>query len=336
MKYYYQVEGGKRNNIGDVLQGMVAKAFLPEDALVADREALADMDKNRPALLIANGWYMHSFEKFPPPENVTPIYVSVHIAKPQLLASAKVRNHFKKHAPIGCRDLKTLNLFLGWGIPAYYSSCLTLTTQRRAPITEKGSGEILLVDGVDHPVPNEVKDKLEKLLGAPLIRVTHDPPDTDGSVEEYAYKAEKHMNNLLAHYCKVSLVVTTKIHCALPCLGMGVKVLFIHPNPDDPRLSTVSEFINILSYDDVLSSDKINVPKVKEDVLLERKKFLSYLVMSSIKEGHNILQAPSRTADMLLRLRSTLQALAYKIGIKGMYKLGISKKKISKFYGSGF
>src|SRR5690554_4090588 len=119
MKYYYQVEGFLRNNIGDVLQGMVAKAFLPPSALVADREALAEIDNSEPGLLLANGWYMHNSEKFPPPVNITPIYISVHIAQSRLLADERVREHFKQHAPIGCRDEKTLKLFLGWGISAY-------------------------------------------------------------------------------------------------------------------------------------------------------------------------------------------------------------------------
>ncbi|HEX8461279.1 MAG TPA: polysaccharide pyruvyl transferase family protein, partial [Segetibacter sp.] len=175
MKFYYQIEGALRNNIGDVLQGMVAKAFLPDNATVVDREALADMDPNGASVLLANGWYMHSFEKFPPPANVNPIYVSVHMAQSQLLADSNVRKHFKKHSPIGCRDEKTLKLFLGWGIPAYYSGCLTITAKQRAPINTSLEGEVLLVDNIDHPIPDDVKIKLEKLLGKSFTRVSHDP-----------------------------------------------------------------------------------------------------------------------------------------------------------------
>ncbi|MGB3618215.1 MAG: hypothetical protein WBA12_08850, partial [Catalinimonas sp.] len=115
MKYLYQIEGALRNNIGDVLQGMVAKRFLPEGAEVVDREALADIDTGEPSFLVANGWYMHSWEKFPPPPNVTPLYVSVHVADSQLLLDPAIRNHFLMHSPIGCRDVKTLKLFAGWG-----------------------------------------------------------------------------------------------------------------------------------------------------------------------------------------------------------------------------
>ncbi len=290
MKYYYQVEGDLRNNIGDVLQGMVAKAFLPNNTDVVNREALAEMDEKEPGLFIANGWYMHSFDKFPPPDNIKPVYVSVHVADSQLLASKKIRDHFTKNAPIGCRDLKTLQLFLGWGIPAYYSSCLTITSKPRVADLSQKNDEILLVDNVDHPIPEEVKTKLEKMFGRQFTRISHDPPITDVSFQEYVDSSEKHMDELLKRYCSAKLVVTTKIHCALPCLGMGANVLLIHPNPSDPRLSTVREFIDIISYKDVLRKDHIDVPVVRKEKLNKRRDFLTEIVSSSVKNGNNVVK----------------------------------------------
>jgi hypothetical protein len=335
MNYYYQIEGDLRNNIGDVLQGMVAKAFLPSDAMVADREALADIEKSEPALLLANGWYMHSFEKFPPPENVTPVYLSVHIAESKLLTNKKVRAHFKKHAPIGCRDKKTLKLFLGWGIPAYYSSCLTITTTRRAEINNTGKGEVLLVDNVDHPIPNDVKIKLEKLLGTPLVRISHDPPDVSGTNEEYMQRSEKHMNSLLERYCKAALVITTKIHCALPCLGMGANVMLIHPNPNDPRLATVAEFIGIMSYKDVLAAKNIAKPKVNQEALNKRKEFLSTIVNKSIAIGENIMRSPDLEKFKNIKRKSVLMARLYRMAIKTSFTFGLADVQMKRVYGTG-
>lgn len=334
MKYYYQIEGDLRNNIGDVLQGMVAKAFLPDNALVVDREALGDIDESESALLIANGWYMHSFDKFPPPNNVNPIYLSVHIAQSQLLTNKKVRDHFKKHAPIGCRDEKTLKLFLGWGIPAYYSSCLTTTTSKRAEINKSGMGEVLLVDNVDHPIPDEVKSKLESLLGTAMVRVSHDPPDVSGTIEEYMQHSETHMNYLLERYCKAALVVTTKIHCALPCLGMGANVMLVHPNPSDPRLATVAEFINILSYKDVLSAEKIIRPKVNQEALNNRKDFLSTIINRSLAIGNNIMKFPDSREFKKINRKSIIMARMYRIAIKTFLTFRIANGQMKKVYGT--
>ncbi len=334
MEYYYQIEGSKRNNIGDVLQGMVAKAFLPDNCLVADRENLADIPKTAPSFFIANGWYMHSFENFPPPENVNPLYISMHIANSQLLADANIRAHFLKHSPIGCRDKKTLKLFLGWGIPSYYSGCLTTTTNSRDSNNSK-NGEVLLVDNVDHPVPAEVKKKLEKLLGKPLVSISHDPPKPEGDFVEYTKKAEAHMNSLLTRYCQASMVVTTKIHCALPCLGMGVKVLMVHPHPDEGRLGPLAEFIDIISYDEVMKSETISVPSINQSALEKRKSILKKIVTESVKVGHNAVSDSNDKQLKMLRLKSRVMASTFRFGLLTMYRMGIAKDKIERVYGAG-
>ena len=41
--------------------------------------------------------------------------------------SAETIYHLKQHAPIGCRDFYTVSLLEKYGIPAYYSGCMTLT-----------------------------------------------------------------------------------------------------------------------------------------------------------------------------------------------------------------
>ena len=335
MKYYYQVEGDTRNNIGDVLQGMVAKAFLPTDALVADREDLAHLDKSDPSFLIANGWYMHSFENFPPPANVKPLYVSMHIAKSKLLADPKNREHFIKNAPIGCRDIKTLNLFLGWGIPAYYSSCLTTTTKSRGTVNETGEGEVLLVDNVDHPVSAEIKAKLEQLVGKPLVSISHDPPQTTGDLESYTSAAEQHMNSLLERYCKAAMVITTKIHCALPCLGMGAKVVMIHPHPKEERLAPLAEFIDIISYEDILTATKLQVPVVRQEMLNKRREFLARLSKASTEAGQNALINPTTPEFKRLKLKSQVMAKIYRTALLTAYKLGFAKEKIERVYGAG-
>ncbi|SKB98392.1 hypothetical protein SAMN05660226_04140 [Parapedobacter luteus] len=329
MNYYFQIEGDIRNNIGDVLQGMVAIPFLPDNAIVVDRESLAKIPQ--PGFLIANGWYLHSFENFPPPDNVQPFYVSVHIAKSELLLDRKTRDHFMKYAPIGCRDTKTLKLLLGWGIPAYYSSCLTITTHPRNEINHSGIGECLLVDNIDHPVPMDVKEKLERLLGEKLTRVSHDPPNTSGSLHDYWSNASTHMESLLKRYCKARLVVTTKIHCALPCLGMGANILVIHPNPADPRLDTVREFIEILSYTQIQNAKSLTPSNVNQQALNERKLFLNRLVNKAVKSKKNpIIYDPFYKS---IKKQSVRQARIYRLLVKIMYRLGISRGKIKRVYG---
>ena len=331
MKYYYLVEGDLRNNVGDVLQGMVAAPFLPEDAQPVDREATRELQIEEDAFLLANGWYMHHFDSFPPPPNVTPLYISVHIADSKMLKIKRIRDHFKEHAPIGCRDRKTEKLFLGWGIPAYYSGCLTVTTQKRAPI-ENITGEALLVDNVDHQIPEEVKEKIELLLGKSLKRVSHDPEFTTGSFDNYVIEGKKQMNTLLKRYCEAEVIVTTKIHCTLPCLGMGANVILIHPNPGDPRLETVREFMPIYSFKDILGLDVLQQPAVDTERLAARKNILSAIAKDSVAEGRNIIKHSNKPVYKKIRRSSKRNAKLYRLAVKIMLTIGVKKEQLQKVY----
>lgn len=332
MKYYYQIEGYVRNNIGDTLQGLAAKAFLPDSAEAVDREALAELDDSIPAVLVANGWYMHRWDKFPPPEAIKPIYTSVHIARTQMLAEKRILDHFKRNAPIGCRDQKSLLYFLGWGIPAYYSSCLTITTQPRAEINKTGKGEYILVDNMDHVVPDNVLVKLEKWYGQKFIRISHDPISSDMPFEEYVDDTTGRMNSLLKRYCEAALVVTTKIHCALPCLGMGANVMLIHPDPKDFRLDTVKKYMKIYSYEEILEMDTIPTIRVNKKRLKKYQKFLSGIVSQSVKSGYNAVSKPTAIKYKYLRLKSIFMAKVVRLAVTVLFKLGISKKEIRRVF----
>lgn len=332
MKYYYQIEGYVRNNIGDTLQGLAAKAFLPANAEATDRECLSEMDSKTPSLLLANGWYMHRWDKFPPPENVKPVYTSVHVARTQILAEKPIFEHFKKNAPIGCRDKKTLLYFLGWGIPAYYSSCLTITTQPRAEINRTGKGEYILVDNMDHVVPDDVLAKLEQLYGHKFIRISHDPVESEMPFSEYVQSTEERMNTLLKRYCEAALVVTTKIHCALPCLGMGANVLLIHPDPNDFRLDTVKKYMKIYSYDDVMAMDKVPTVKIDKKRLLKFQRFLSSIAARSADKGYNILQKPDSMRLKYVKLKSIVMAKVIRLSMTVLFKLGVNKKEIGRVF----
>jgi len=335
MKHYYLVEGLLRNNIGDVLQGMVAKQFLSSKSEVCDRENMKSIQMDEQGLLIANGWYLHSFENFPPNNNIKPIYVSVHIAQSKLLLDKGIRMHFKKCGPIGCRDSKTLKLLLGWGIPAYYSNCMTITAdgiQGLEHIKEGKNDEILLVDGVDHPIPETIISHLEKLYGQAIIRISHNPQHTNSSFLDYVEKSEKDMLELLNRYRKAKLVITTKIHSALPCLGIGANVLFIHPNPSDPRLQTVSKYLKINSFDEVLKWKEVPENKVNWKKLEKTKKFIKEILKTTVKEEQNPIKLGKNIIYSYLYLKSILMAIISRMAIQFILIFNLKIASIQRVY----
>ena len=56
---------------------------------------------------------------------------------------------------------------------------------------------------------------------------------------------------LLSRYAKAQLVITSRLHCALPCLAMGTPVIFIHPKyHEDTRFAGLREILNGYGPDD--------------------------------------------------------------------------------------
>lgn len=332
MKHYYIVEGTVRNNIGDILQGMAAAQFLSQDSVAVDREKLYMMSKEIPGFLLATGWFMHDYTLFPPPPNITPFYISVHVANSNFLRHAHIREHFRMHGPVGCRDKKTLYLFLGWGIPAYYSGCLTITIPNKTPIHNDQDGAFLIVDNIDHPVPDAVLEKIESMLQRKLLRVSHDPTDISLPFEDYVLSGTARMQSLLNQYCDASMVITTKIHCALPCLGMGANVVLIHPNPSDPRLQTVRQFMQIISYDELLKSNQFLQPKKKKNRLLKQRLFITEIVQIAVRNHYN----PIRNADNMhyrfIKYRSLILALLYRRIILFFLKTGLANKQMKRVF----
>lgn len=334
MKYYYQIEGLKRNNLGDVIQGLAAKQFLPNDATPVNREKLSLLT-NEPSLLIANGWYQHEFDKFPPPNEVIPFYISVHIAKSDFIKIKSIREHFKKNAPIGCRDLKTLWLMRGFNIPAYYSSCLTLTFNNSNSF-QGNKSEVIWVDNIDHPIPLKIEQKLNELIPEGFTKISHDPLSRFLKFENYVDDNTELTFSLFKRYEQAKLVLTTKIHCALPCIGMGIPVILIHPNPKDPRLSVLSKLITIISYDDLMEYDSLPEAAIKKDKADRIKKNLTYLLNSAVKNNKNPFTDKANTKLYYKFQKYKFISSITSFGLKAIYKLGFFKKSFERVFGKEY
>jgi hypothetical protein len=60
--------------------------------------------------------------------------------------------------------------------------------------------------------------------------------------------------DLLLKYSSANFVVTSRIHCALPCLGIGTPVLYVEnqrqPETSWCRLSGLRELLHVVRYED--------------------------------------------------------------------------------------
>lgn len=221
----FQYPTGILANIGDWIQTLAVEQHLPRVDFYLDRDSLNTYQGDE-CLLVMNGWFSHRPEAWPPSDRIVPIFHGFHITPGAVEHYRRHIDYFKKHAPIGCRDQSTLDIVKSWGVEAYLSYCTTLTfpTRTKAPEEE-------LVFLVDAPkLAHRIKRWKEKLS------VQHEVAPVSSAVQREFAK------DLLAMYRdKASLVVTSRIHAAMPCMAMGIPTLYMPKNPDG-RTNIINEF----------------------------------------------------------------------------------------------
>ncbi|WP_412070411.1 polysaccharide pyruvyl transferase family protein [Rubrivirga sp. IMCC43871] len=264
-------ENRKSFNVGDYIQSLAARQFLPQVDEYVNRESLGEYSGG-PTKLIMNGWFTHNASGWVPSRDIEPKFVSFHVnntAAPLMLSPQGIA-YLKQHQPIGCRDQFTVDLLQGVGVEAYFSGCLTLTLDNYRVSDAARTDDIYIVDPLyGYTTWNKVtysprrfvrsvvdgkiltigrrRRHLEKLLDPQLREraqwIEQEPPAqtyTDGEKFEMA-------EGLLNRYAKAKLVITSRIHCALPCLALGTPVVFVNgfeSEVDSCRFGGIHELFN--------------------------------------------------------------------------------------------
>jgi hypothetical protein len=203
-------------NIGDEIQSLAAEQFLPRIDKRFDRDKLRLVNEgNDKYFVIMNGWFSHTpNDCFPPSKNIVPFFISFHIAQENknYFLRDKCISYFKKHEPIGCRDKGTMQMLQEKGVDAYFSGCLTTTFPKRN--TQPTNGKVFLVD-----TPPLVDKFIKKQF------------DNIETIEHFTnnygkYKSRIAQELLKKYKTEADLIITNRVHCALPCAAMGIPVIF--------------------------------------------------------------------------------------------------------------
>ncbi|THD38298.1 MAG: polysaccharide pyruvyl transferase family protein [Sphingomonas sp.] len=223
------------HNLGDEIQSIAARRFLPRVDRLVDRDAL-DTDPGRDVALILNGWFLQRPRHWPPHPRFAPLITSFHLdakrsrrapwrhsAAERLLRPGGVA-YLKRHGPIGARDPATLAMLHAHGIESYHSGCLTLTLQRDD--ARPRDGGIVACD-----LAPDTLAALCRRVSQPVTITTHIDTATIGPQHRFAAA-----QSLLNTYARAEVVVTSRLHCLLPCLALGTPVLFVTSHPHQPRL----------------------------------------------------------------------------------------------------
>jgi hypothetical protein len=308
----------RTNNLGDDIQAWPAWQFWGRNVdAVLERDTLEwwyplgfDLKPEEKVAIIFNGWLTHNPRGWFPPQNLSPLFVSLHIAPeiaPKFFRPELVE--YLSQFEIGARDLATLDLLKSYGLKAYFSGCLTLTVShwlsRTAPPKEFRPLIVDLDEEAMHYVPLEIRNasinstqeisnqtsavlklipkitqmRWTKALKTILPRSFLDSsyfvfrkildmsPGVPKSPLSRLVLAEERLRLLSG----ASLILTSRLHVALPAASLGVPVILVHPRlHEDPRFSGLSGLVNSYTLEEFrevghdLSYDKLTNPGLGE------------------------------------------------------------------------
>lgn len=225
-------------NVGDDIQTLAGINFLKSKGIhkyvFVNRERLSDYDGDE-INLVMNGWYMHNINNFPPAKNINPIWLSFHVSDKRLII--KNLEYFKGQSPIGCRDQATVDMFKKHNIDAYFTGCLTLAFDKH---TEKGDKKYLVDINTKCNYIPDFDMNMKQFRDFKIVE--HDTFKRGYSDIE---KRMQLANEFIDNYKKASLVVTSRLHCALPCRAFGTDCVFMHKGYEsDPRFKGLEGVLN--------------------------------------------------------------------------------------------
>lgn len=216
-------------NIGDDIQSYAAAQLLPQVDYYIDRESLDIFrpEDNEPVNVIVNGWLMYNKLGWPISSYINPLYLSIHFWCDDILdiGSSFLEGiggeDLREHQPIGCRDLETQKFLEEAGFETWLSGCVTLTLKAKFSNSERD--DYICLTDVDTKVEEYVRKRYPGVKVFNLLQESPTLIDKNMSWEERFSNVEK----LLTIYQNARSVVTTRLHCALPCLALGTPVLLL-------------------------------------------------------------------------------------------------------------
>lgn len=278
-------------NLGNEIQSIAARRFLPKIDYYIDHEKINKFDEDCDVKLIMNGWYLDCLKAWPPSKNINPLLISMHFNHQKkiqdVILSEDSREILTEYGPVGCRDLFTQNFLNDNGIDAYFSGCLTLTLDSGNKYNQKDEDNGYILVSVDEPkeIIQFLKQKTDKkiyvlyqdflpglhkaFLGS--IRENLYNRTTFYTFEEKMYIAE----NFLRLYENADCIITDRLHCALPGLALKTPTLFFNSRRNPQRFEGLEELTIHTVFEEYEKNYNIfdvdNPPENPKDYLKIRK-----------------------------------------------------------------
>lgn len=227
-----QVAGTKlAANIGDEIQSLASVSWLPfVDVRVERDDLLAHSSGAFPEKSIKtfmNAWYGSSDMKWPPSKSIDPILLAMHLEPSvyDIFSSEPSLAFFgDSTSVVGARDTSTESFLADTGIRTFFSGCMTLTMypvinhkKKETPVCE-----YMLVD-ISQVAHQLLPEKVKQNTACTVSHHLEGDADTIFNAHNRFITAFK----MIERYSSAKVVITSRLHAALPAASLGVTVIMI-------------------------------------------------------------------------------------------------------------
>jgi len=212
--------------------------------------------------LISNGWFSHKNDDkydFPYNEKIIPLFISFHLSEKHLgFLTKEAIQYLKKYEPIGCRDYSTIKLLEKFNIKTYFSGCLTV----QLDFYEHIKSDKIIYNDID-------KDKINISKNIELTTAYFVPENySNCNLESLHLSSIKNLQkacDYLKNFCKCENIITSRLHCYMPCIGLNIPCDFVSPDLDkDKKTWSLGDRFEGLIFDNNEIIPRENYIKIKE------------------------------------------------------------------------
>lgn len=255
----------------------------------------------------ANFWTCDELYFLPASDKIIPVFTAVSFQIPP--TSPKAITYLKKWEPIGCRDYETLMMMRDLGIESYLNGCVTLTLPKRE--VEPKQKKIFLV-GLSDKVVEKLPDEILKYAEV-VDQIVYYDDDWSGRAEITDNKAKQLYKR---YHDEATMIITSKLHCASPCMAMGIPTIIIREKKSC-RFEWINKLTEVYTIDDMQninwSPQALDFEDLKDNIrnIITRRisevyeKYLPVLKVSEFFESCEHEEALSVTEQIVKAVRSS-------------------------------
>lgn len=179
-------------------------------------------------------------------EYIIPVFIGICLYRNGFTLSEYNIEYFKKYAPVGCRDYGSYMLLKEHGVPAYLAGCISITFPKRPP---KEYQTVYFVDA-----PEYIKKDIPKEYLKCCKFLHHERELRKKDYYDKNYARNLTIDLLREYYNQAKLVITSRLHCASPCIGLGIPTIIVREYKGY-TFDWINQFVDIYLYQDLKDID---------------------------------------------------------------------------------